>query len=33
VFLTNGPIEMPNWIEVLASAVGHRRRPLHQMPG
>ena len=32
MFLTNGPAEMPNWIEVLASAVGHRGRPLHQKP-
>jgi two-component system, LytTR family, sensor kinase len=23
---------MPNWIQVLASAVGHRGRPLHQKP-
>jgi hypothetical protein len=32
VFLTNGTAGMPNWIEVLASAVGHRGRPLHQKP-
>ena len=32
MFLTNGPAEMPNWIQVLASAVGHRGRPLHQKP-
>ena len=32
MFLTNGPAGMPNWIEVLASAVGHRGRPFHQKP-
>ena len=32
MFLTNGPAEMPNWIQVLASAVGHRGRPPHQKP-
>jgi hypothetical protein len=32
VFLTNGPAEMPNWIQVLASAFGHRGRPPHQKP-
>jgi hypothetical protein len=26
VILTNGPAEMPNWIEVLANAVGPRGR-------
>jgi hypothetical protein len=30
VFLTNRYTPRPNWIEVLASAVGHRSRPLHQ---
>ena len=32
MFLTNGPAGMPNWIQVLASAVGHRGRPPHQKP-
>jgi hypothetical protein len=32
VFLTNGPNRMPNWIEVLAGAVCHPYRPLHQKP-
>jgi hypothetical protein len=30
VFLTDGTFGMTNWIEVLASAAGHRGRPLRQ---
>jgi len=29
-FLINSPAEMLNWIEALASVVGHRGRPLRQ---
>jgi len=32
MFLINGPARMPNWIEVLASAVCPLHRPLHQKP-
>ena len=32
MFLTNGPAEVPKWIEALAGAVGHCGRPVHQKP-
>ena len=30
MFLTDGPAGMPDWTEVLGSAVGPRVGPLHQ---